>query len=447
MPSAQDHSVRSLRKNQARQRSNTRKLIKWLLTPVSPPPGGGHAELRSLANTFSRYAQTQQTAYETGVAAASSGTTSVAERTVEHAIAQVLGRTPSSNGVFAAALSDAFPTLPNGQVSRAPVRGIVSMNGVGTPSTAAADGSNLSGQISAEQATLYRQAGLIVPDARKVLASVTPFATVDQPDIIESLRGVIDQAFATLLEEFGRVDEPRSELVNDYLSNAATSVAQLGVIAKVDGRAATPDTYSDEQQIASYKLLKTYLEQLKTAWKEYGGRKADPSSQYPLFTERLARASQLMGVLTQANVNFMSAMDSVGFPEAERRSPSSRFEYLQTGISVAHVGAPKLKALAHGHLMYSTMTVYDYTSWVEKLTRYDGPRYLTDSGQVGLEFVTSQADELFCTIAPVLYFAFTGANQSFITRPIVAQVLSHERVTWAMSDLFSQLDVLADLAA
>ena len=66
MASAQDHSVRSLRRNQARQRSNTRKLIKWLLTSVSTPPGGGHAELRSLANTFSRYAQTQQTAYETG---------------------------------------------------------------------------------------------------------------------------------------------------------------------------------------------------------------------------------------------------------------------------------------------------------------------------------------------------------------------------------------------
>jgi hypothetical protein len=448
MPS--HHSVRSLRRSQARQRSNTRKLIRKLLTSVSSPSGSEHAELRSLANTFSRYAQTQQTAYETGVAAASSGTTSVAERTVEHAIAQVLGRTPSSNGVFAAALSDAFPTLPNGQVSRAPVRGMVSMNGVGTSSTATADASGLSGQISAEQATLYRQAGLIVPDARKVLASITPFATVDQPDVIESLRGVIDQAFATLLSEFGRIDVPRAELVDDYLSNATTSVGQLGMLAKVDGRSATPDTYSDEQQIASYRLLKTYTDQLKTAWKEYGGRKADPSALYPLFTERLARASQLMGVLTQANANFMSAMDSVGFPEAERRSPSSRFEYLQEGISLTHaqaVGAQKLKALVHGELMYSTMTVYDYTSWVEKLTRYDGPRYLTDSGQVGLEFVTSQADELFCTIAPVLYFAFTGANGSFITRPIVAQVLSHERVTWAMSDLFSQLDVLADLAA
>jgi hypothetical protein len=438
----------TLRRHQARQRSNNRKLIKKLLTLVSAPAAGRNAEIRAIANTFTRYAQTQQTAYETGVAAASNGTTSVAERTVEFAIAQVLGRTPAGDG-FATALSDAFPTLPSGLVSSAPVRGVVSTNGVGTPSTATGDAANLSGQISAEQATLFRQASLIAPDARKVLAGITPFATVDQPDVIDSLRGVIDKAYATLLDEFGRVDEPRQELVQDYFSNATTAQAQFGILAKVDGRAAAPDTYSDEQQIASYKLLTTYLDQLKMAWKDYGGRKAAPSSLYPLFTERLARASQLMDVITQANVNFMSAMDSVGFPEAERRSPSSRFEYLQQTVSLAHeppIGPERLQQLVDGKLMYSAMTVYDYTSWVEKLTRYDGPRYLTDSGQVGLEFVTSQSDELFCTIAPVLYYSFTGADQSFITQPIVAQVLRHERVVWAMSDLFSQLDVLADLA-
>lgn len=283
-----------------------------------------------------------------------------------------------------------------------------------------------------------------------MLAGITPFATVDQPDVVESLRVVVDQALATLLDEFGRMDEPRSELVTDYLQSARTAHAQLGPIAKVDGKSARADTYSDEQQIAGYNLVKEYLSQIELAWNSYTGRGGQAFALYPLFTERLARASQLLGVIAQANVNFMSAMDAVGFPESERRSPSSRFEYLQQTISLTpaqSVGAQKLRALVGGTLMYSTMTVYDYNNWVEKLGRYDGPRYLTDSGQVGLEFVTSQADLLFCTIAPVLFFAFTSTNQSFITRPVVAQVLAHERVTWAMSDLFSQLDVLADLAA
>jgi hypothetical protein len=415
------------------------------LNKAGAPTEGANAELRSLANTFSRYAQTQQTAYESGVAASSNGTTSVMERTVEHAIAQVLGRTPGTDGGLGAALNDAFPMLAGGQVSSSPVRGIVSMNGNGTPSTAVSDAAALTGQISAEQATLYRQAGLIVPDARKVLAAITPFATVNQPDTIESLRGVIDLALTTLLDEFGRVDEPRIELVEDYLRNARSTLLTFGPIARVDG-STVPDTFSDEQQIAGYKLVIGYVSQLESAWRVYLGRNYDASLSYPLFTERLARASQMLGVIAQANVNFMSAMDSVGFPETERRSSASRFEYLDTHIRPGSLGPPRLARLIKGELSYSTMTVYDYTAWVEKLARYDGPRYLTDSGQVGLEFVTAQADKLFFTIAPVLYFALTSARQSFTTRPIVAQVLAHERVAWAMSDLFSQLDVLADQA-
>jgi hypothetical protein len=430
---------------QANRRSTIRKAIRAIINKAGTPAKGANSDLRSLANTFSRYAQTQQTAYESGVAATSNGTTSVMERTVEHAIAQVLGRTPGSDGGLGAALSDAFPMLAGGQIATSPVRGIVSVNGNGQPSTAVSDAAALSGQISAEQATLYRQAGLIVPDARKVLAAITPFATVNQPDVIESLRGVIDQALATLLDEAGRNLEPRIELVEDYLRNARSSLLTFGPIARVDG-ATAPDTFSDEQQIAGYKLLLAYVDQLDAAWRAYLGRNLNAASAYPLFTERLARASQMLGVIAQANVNFMAAMDAVGFPEPERQAAASRFEYLDTQVKLGAVGPPRLQRLINGKLSYSTMTVYDYTAWVEKLARFDGPRYLADSGQIGLEFVTAQADKLFFTIAPVLYFALTSANQSFITRPIVAQVLAHERVAWAMSDLFSQLDVLADQA-
>jgi hypothetical protein len=435
-----------LHRRQVQARKVNRKNIRRLLNGLGAPGADGNPDLRALANTFSRFAQTQQTAYESGVAASSNGTTSVMERTVEHAIAQVLGRTPGSDGGLGSALNDAFPMLANGQVASAPIRGVVSTIGTNVPGAANSNAAALSGQISAEQATLFRQAGLVVPDGRKVLSSIQPFATVDQPDIVDSLRGIIDQALATLLDEFGRVDEPRTELVEDYLRNAKTSLAQFGPIAKVDGKTAIPVTFSDEQQIAGFKLVVTYVGQLESAWRHYLGRRQNAFEAYPLFTERLARASQMLGVIAQANVNFMAAMDSVGFPEAERRSAASRFEYLDSGLH-GHAGLTKLAALVGGKLMYSTMTVYDYTAWVEKLTRYDGPRYLTDSGQVGLEFVTAQADKLFCTIAPVLYFALSSANQSFLTQPIVAQVLRHERVTWAMSDLFSQLDVLADLAA
>lgn len=443
---------RVLVRQRAQQRRLVRLLIKKLLNSVTPP-STGNPDLRQLANTFSRYAQTQQTAYETGIASSSTGTVSVMERTVEHAVAQVLGRTPGSDGGLGAALRGVFPTLAGGRVATDPARTVVSLTGTGPAPGASTAAAGLGGQISAEQATLYRQASIIIPDARAVLAAITPFATVEQPDLVDSLRGLIDDALTTLLGEFGRIDEPRGALVDDYLRSLRGSsgfVKQFGEIAKVDGRTADPDLFSDEQQIAGFKLLETYVAQLNTAWAAYTGRNGNAFSAYPLFTERLARASTMLGVIAQANVNFMAAMDSVGFPETERRSSTSRLQYLEDTMYLTGpqlVGEQTLNGLVNGILRYSTLTVGDYTDWVDKLMRGDGPRVLADSGQLGLEFLTGQADTLFRTIAPVLFFAKASASEDLSGRPIVAQVLAHERVSWAMSDLFSQLDVLADLAA
>ena len=77
---------------------NLRKLILTLLYPTRSAPGDNSA-LRALANTFSRYASTQQTAYESGVAATSSGSSSLLDRQVRHAVAQVIGRSTSAGDV------------------------------------------------------------------------------------------------------------------------------------------------------------------------------------------------------------------------------------------------------------------------------------------------------------------------------------------------------------
>ncbi|MBV8370668.1 MAG: hypothetical protein JO036_17285 [Candidatus Eremiobacteraeota bacterium] len=439
----------NLLKYRAEQGRNRRKVVQQLLNALAPQTGDS-AALRSLANTFSRYAQTSQTAYETGVAGATGGTTSTLERTVENAVTQVLGRAPGANGGFVGALVDAFPTVSDGTVASGPTRTLVSLIGTGPASLDASNAAGLSGQISAEQATLYRQASIIVPDARRVLAGITPFATVDQPDVVESLRGLIDSSLATLLEEFSRVDEPRAALVNDYLQSlrgATGFVQQFGVLGKVNGFP-PPDAYSDEQQIAGFRLLGSYVTQLDTAWQAYRGPR---STAPPLFTERLARASQTLSVIAQANVNFKSAMDAVGFPETERRSVAARFIHLDTqarpygkGLD----GETRLRDLVAGKLRYSELTVDDYNAWVEKLAQNDGPRLLADAGQYGLEFVTAQADTLYFTIAPVQFFVKRMMRKGGIAgQPIVAQVLTHERVAWALDDLFMQLDALADLAA
>jgi hypothetical protein len=98
-------------------------------------------------------------------------------------------------------------------------------------------------------------------------------------------------------------------------------------------------------------------------------------------------------------------------------------------------------------LILPDLTVNDVNEWVDRFASLEGPQYLADSGQYGLEFVTDQADRIFWVLVPVLAFTKTQPTLNLNGQPIVVQALNHERVSWALGDLANQLKALADLAA
>ena len=404
-------------------------------------PAGSDPSLVTLANTFSRYASTQATAYDNGTAHASAGGgAGLLERQVERAMATVLGGAPGRNSDgFMNLLNGVFPTGANGQVQATPSRGVVSMsspNGNGnTPNLAAAAAAGLAGQISAEQATLYRQAGVITGDALNVLAGLQSFVPTAESDRVEALRGLVGAEIQTICQEFGRLDEPRRERVESYLAaldGPSGHLQRLGEAAYLERGVAAPATIADEAQLAGFELLKSYVATLRTIWGNY--RKTS-KGKTPLFSERLARASVMLPVIAEGNTNFMSAMDSIGFTENERRSSSSRFTTLG-----------KIATLGKKEIALPDMTVNDFNEWLDRFSNIEGAQALGDSGQYGLDFVTGQADRLFWVIVPILARIKLIGTPNLNTLPIVAQALTHERVSWALDDLFNQLKTLADLA-
>ena len=411
------------------------KAIGRLFGTPSAAGSGLDAEVRRLADTFKRYASTQETAFDSGATRPSGGGINLLERQVDRAIAQVLGRSPgqSADG-FATALNGAFPMAADGRIATTPARSVVGLIGT-NESTDPLAAAGLSGQLSAEQATLYRQATTITSDALRVLAGLQSFSPLAEQDRVESLRSLVASEFNSLIDEFGRRDEPRSNRVKIFLSSLSGpdgQVARFGATALIDGRTA-PVSADDEQQIAGFRLLRSYADMLPQIWAAYTRetREATASHIFRIrpYTERLARASVMMPVIAEANNNFMSAMDSIGFTENERRSSSSRF----SGIGS---GAPQLPDI----------TVSDLNDWIDRFSSFEGPTTLTDSGQYGLQFVTVQADDLFWVFVAVLsHVQEDPVNVS--SQQIVAQALSHDRVLWSISDLINQFSALADLAA
>lgn len=427
----------------------TELCMSGVIRPQGSAGGNGEVDqLGFIAGVLSRAAGTQQTAFEGGVSSSSSAATGVSlmERQVQRAISQVMGRGANSPDTFIAALNDTFPTNQNGRVAAVPSRSVISMLGLqnnGSALTAA----GLAGQISIEQANLYRQASIIGNDALLVLQGIQPFSPQVNLSQMEALRSLISTSLRTLLEEFGRVDEPRRERVASYFSalgfqgaecQGGGYLTEFGKAALLDCRYLDqnkPSRLSDEGQIAAYELLKGYAKSLFEIWSCFEKQfypKDQPGTASLLFSDRLARANVLISVLGEGNRNFMSALDSIGFTENERRSKATEFSRLErfAGFPLPH------------------LTVNDLNEWLERFTSLEAPAILTDSGRYGLAFVTQQADKLFWTLVPIIAFIRTADRTTIgSSKPVLLQALLHERVTWSLDDMLNQLQSLADLAA
>jgi len=134
-------------RGRARAQQAARNRILFLLAqlPRASTPPGPPGPLGQIANTLTRYAQTQATVYDT----ASSGTPAAAgvsllERQVDRAFTQVLGRgVGRGSSSFMTALNGTFPIGADGQVQFSPARSAVALatstsgyggpNGISTP--------------------------------------------------------------------------------------------------------------------------------------------------------------------------------------------------------------------------------------------------------------------------------------------------------------------------
>jgi hypothetical protein len=440
-----------------RNRAKNRQLLRQgfldnLFPLITNPYTGGAAAtggpsqiqiLNDLANSFSRYAVYQQTVYDNGASRSSnSRDADVMARQVEQAFNKVLGGSYGGNsGGLVNALNSVFPSVntADGQmVSFKPSRSMVWLYGPNGGGSGISANGGFAGPLPAKQATLYRQASIMAADSLQVLEGLKPFVPEADLEQVDALRAQVRAEINALVDEFGRVDEPRSDRVNAYLNSLGLHVTQLGRRAFLDNisQVATDD---DEAQTAAFSLLKNYTSTLRTIWLAFFND--DRSITNPSLSKLVERATIILPVVAQANVDFKAAMDSVDFPESDRRSVATRFNQLKD-LTPTVLGLPI-------SLQQPDMTVYDLTEWMDRFSNNEGPSSLADSGQYGLDFVTDQADTLFWIIAPIIgHFRTTSTTTpSSFGGKTLEQVFLNERVIWSLNNMLTQLDSLAKLAA
>ncbi len=419
-------------------------------------------QLAEIAQFLGQQANNEPTAYEEGIArTGATSNTNLLVRQVERALTQVLGRSPGrgSDG-FMSALNTAFPSATDGKIVTVPSRSVVSMyaptSGNGNNST------DLIGQLSVEQANLYRQASLITADALQVLEGIAPFDPTADQDAVEALRALVRSQMTSLVEEFGRLDEPRRSRVDIYFSTLKRNLVEFGKLAKL-ASLSQPGTSSltrtglvdnlvttkDEAQVAAFELIQNYVDTLNGFWTKYLGASVS-EQESGSYSDKLSRSSVLLPVIADSNASFMAAMDSIGFSESERRTESARFSTLSDFPDQSlFLGLGQDLSL---QFVLPRITVNDLTDWIDRFSSIEAPDILATSGRYGLEFVADQADTLFWVIGLILDYIQFGIpadvreGSQLERNPLLKQLLSYERVNQTLRELLSQLKVLADLS-
>ncbi|GAB1539798.1 hypothetical protein NUACC21_24650 [Scytonema sp. NUACC21] len=405
------------------------------INPVGDAEGQNGLLLSDLLSSFKRYAGNQQTAYDNGsVQSSPTNTSNQWERIVDRAIHQVLGRTPGKGATnFINALNTAFPDNGYGTVATMP-----------TYTTNGYKGMGLLAEVSTEQAILYRQVSINMADALKVLADIEYFSPQADKESVESLRELIRSQINVLVEEFRRADEPRVSRVESYLRSLDEYVSEFGKQAYLNNpRLAV--TIEDEEQVTNFKLLKSYLKTLSQAWARYYN--SEKSGRWDSLSIRVDRARVLLPIVAQANLDFSNALESVGLSENERRSRASLFTALDLPAILeldrrSQSSRPDPSFLG---TWLPNITVSDLIDWLDRYSNTEAPSALEST--YGIDFVTDQADRLFWTIAPIVAHLKTIVASNSSSQSTLKQILSNERVTWALDNLLSQLNALAELAA
>ncbi len=157
-----------------------------------------------------------------------------------------------------------------------------------------------------------------------------------------------------------------------------------------------------------------------------------------------------MPIIAQGNVDFQAALISVAFTESEQRSLAAKFTMLDG--TLLHSQENILKIITADNTQSMTIesmpdiTVRDLVDWLDRFAKTEGPIQIADSGTFGLNCVLDEADLLFWTFVPIIWILGSLDSTQSTSRPMLMQVLSNERVRWALDNLLDQLKALADLA-
>ena len=335
------------------------------------------------------------------------------------------------------------------EVLRSPGSGSVA---VMTPGAATGLGGPV---LTPEQNLLLQEAKPLVEVALPAIARLQPIVPNQRAESdIELYRAILTIELEWLLRELGRPEGPRPSLVRVLLGGLlgwpadpeSADVNQLSLLLL--GVLQVPTIAQEEVRVA-LELLEAGANGVLEAWLRYGrdvptsvlwrddiGPTDIPAPARRSLADRLIRAAEIAPGISRSAALAGNALEAIGFSDGERHMYVLELETL---VDVDAIDA-------NDRLVRRVVTVSDILDWATTLAA-ETPRLTSAAGQLGLNLLADQADELFWLIEAIYGdTSFELRDRRFVRNRIVPSELNDAQVQRELVNLARDLDQLAELA-
>jgi hypothetical protein len=450
----------------------------WYSTISGALPSGAAAD--RLAARFQSFADTVQTRLDTANGTGPTLTGSL-EAQVDRALSQVLRQAPAGG----TGGPGGYGTT---QVASQALTVASLVNGSGGPPA-----------IPPRQAALLQEATLIKGDLLSVLGSLQPLSSFPDPSDVAAVTAIVRAEVNMLVEEFARTTlRPRAQRVRvllggllgwDPINHPAPTLGDVNaLILLLNLGGPLVPTLQLEQQLAGQGVLGDDSDGLLQQWLAFqktdagnipppweagltprlpilsglGNLGPQPGSGTPFalgpasaqaffrlavissstagppgsYAERLIQADLLLPVVGQDSSRVAGALDAIGLTPGEQETT---FVDLQSLVDMDIYGGPLPVPLAPplpGSFVKVHTTVTDVLDWSAGMTDATVTDLIRQAGQLGLNLIADQADELFWLVVALLY---PGASTQMTE-------LGDAQVQAELLTLARDLNLLANLA-
>jgi hypothetical protein len=314
-------------------------------------------------------------------------------------------------------------------------------------------------ELPPPQAVLASEAVIAQNDLLAALDSLQPLSVLSDPGDIAAYKDIIRAEVVTLTAEFARADLPRPARVKvlvgallgwafpaDQAQNVpppVTAGTQTGDVAALLfllnlGRPLVPSLFADQQD-ALQQVVAGATTRLFELWVQYeysdranlppliwlgvgtrgagvggsaavGAPQPVPTGAAPTVTgtysQRIIIANELLPVLSQDALQVAGALDAIGFgPGPQETTPVNGLRSKVDGDLFKNPKGstvPQTQQVLAAQSADAGPTVKDLLDWASDLSGAAGVDAIRRGGQLGLNLLADQADELFFIIEAIL---------------------------------------------